>query len=143
MAIAEFPTHALVVDEADAANPDPQRLPADEQTARDRHRRDHRGVLVDRLDAESDGVGRALDRDLLAADVNVAARRRHRARQHLDQRRLAGAVVAEEADDLALADGEGNVLERAHAAVIFGDVLHADQVVGHAQPSVWCRRSMP
>ena len=47
--------------------------------------------------------------DLLAAEVMLPLVIGHRAGEHLDQRRLAGAVVAEQADDLALADDEGHV----------------------------------
>ena len=61
--------------------------------------------------------------------------------QHLDQRRLAGAVVAEQADDLALVDVEVDVVERLHAAVELADVLHADEVSAIAQVPAWCRRS--
>jgi hypothetical protein len=42
-----------------------------------------------------------------------------RAGQDLDQRRLAGAVVADEADGLAGMDGEVDILQRVHAAVPF------------------------
>ena len=38
--------------------------------------------------------------------------------EHLQRRRLAGAVRAEEADDLALADLEDDVVDRAHLAVL-------------------------
>ena len=62
--------------------------------------------------------------------------------EHLDQRRLAGAVVAEEPDDLALVDREGDVVERLDAAVELADVLHADEFFGHrVQVPAWCRRS--
>ena len=120
------------------------RLAAEEEVARDRKLRDQGRVLVDRLDAERDRVGGAADVDLAAADVDVAAGRRDRARQNLDQRRLAGAVVAEEPDDLALVDRQVDVLERLDAAVELGDVLHADEFFGHvAQVPAWCRRSSP
>ena len=57
--------------------------------------------LVDRLDPVGLGVARVLDRDRLAVDEDLAAVGRVGARQGPDQRRLAGAVAADEADDLA------------------------------------------
>ena len=52
----------------------------------------------------------------LAAHDDLAARRLHHAGQDLDQRRLAGAVVADEADDLALVDVEIDAAQRVDAA---------------------------
>ncbi|MDZ7706743.1 MAG: hypothetical protein U5J97_02390 [Trueperaceae bacterium] len=63
---------------------------------------DERGVLVDRLDAQVDGVGRVTDPHLLAAHVDLPGGGAHRSRQDLDERRLARAVVAQQADDLPL-----------------------------------------
>ena len=124
------------------------RLAAEEQVARDGELRDQRRVLVDRLDAVGDRVGRVPDVDLPALHVDFAAGRAHRARQHLDQRRLAGAVVAEQADDLVAEDAERHAVERAHASVIFADVLHEDEFFageffGHGQFPDWCLRSRP
>ena len=133
---ARHRVHRLHVEPAEQARP-LHRLAPEEEVARDRELRHQRAVLVDRLDAVADGVGGAVDRRLLAADVDLAAGDRHRAGQHLDQRRLAGAVVAEEPDDLALAHHEGHVLERPHPPIVLGDVLHADQV-GHGFRSPRC-----
>src|ERR1700692_586704 len=49
------------------------RLAAEEQVARDRQLRHQRRILVDRLDAEGDGIGRVLDAYLAAAHLDVAA----------------------------------------------------------------------
>ena len=57
--------------------------------------------LVDRLDAERLGIARIVDLGQLAIDVDVAGIALVGARQDLDQRRLAGAVVAEQAHHLA------------------------------------------
>ena len=127
--VARDRVHPRLVHAVQEARPF-DRLAAEEEVARDGELRDQRGILVDRLDPVRDRVGRGADRHLLAAHENVAARDRHGARQHLDQRRFSGAVVAEQADDLALVDDEGHVLQRLHAAVGLVDVRHADQF-GH------------
>ncbi len=58
-------------------------------------------VLVDHPDAAADGVARALHAHRLAAQEHLAAVGLVEAEQHLDQRRLAGAVLAQQAEDLA------------------------------------------
>ena len=55
--------------------------------------------------------------------------RRHHAGHHLDQRRLAGAVVADQADDLVPADGEIDVAQRLDGAEILLHALEADDVM--------------
>ena len=82
-----------------------QRFAAEEEIARDGQFGYESGVLVYRLDAVFDGVGSVVDRDLLAVYCNGATASRYRAREDLDQGRLASAVVAEQANDLAFADG--------------------------------------
>ena len=77
-----------------------ERLAAEEQIARDRELRDQRRILVDRLDAERDRVGRAADVDLLPRTMMSPLVARTAPDEHLDQRRLARAVVAEQPDDL-------------------------------------------
>ncbi len=52
-----------------------------------------------------------------AVDVHRAAVRRVDARQHLEQRRLARAVVADDAEELALGDVEGDVVEGVQVVV--------------------------
>jgi len=47
----------------------------------------------------------------VAEHARLAGRRMDDPGQHLDQRRLAGPVGADQADDLALADGEADVLD--------------------------------
>ena len=77
-----------------------------------------REVLVDDLDPEPRRVLRAVDRDLLAVEVHVAVVDRVDPGDALDQRRLAGAVVADERHHLARADVEvdvGQRLDRAEA----------------------------
>ena len=47
-------------------------------------------------------------------------------RQHLQRRRLAGAVGADDADDLASLDGEGDVVHRDEAAVLLAQSPRLD-----------------
>jgi hypothetical protein len=61
-----------------------------------------REVLVDDLDAEVRGVLRAVDRDGLALEEDLPAVCGVCAGDALDQRLLAGAVVADERHDLAV-----------------------------------------
>ena len=54
-----------------------------------------------------------------------------RAGERLDQRRLAGAVVADERDDLAGVDLEVDVLERRHAAEALREPSAASSITPH------------
>src|SRR5262249_11828849 len=58
-------------------------------------------VLVDGLDAGAPCIHRRAEMDLLAVHQDLAMVGRDRAGQRLDQRRLAGAVVADDRQDLA------------------------------------------
>ena len=68
----------------------------------------------------------ALARDVVAGDARVAARRAGAPRQHADGRRLAGAVVAEQAQDLAFSHAEADLIDRTHFAVVLREVVHLD-----------------
>ena len=54
--------------------------------------------------------------------------RTHEAIDHLDQRRLAGPVLAQQGVDLSGRDGEGHVVVGAHAGIAFPDPLGAEHV---------------
>ncbi len=58
-------------------------------------------MLMHQRDAGLLGIGRRTHRDPLARDIDLAGIGLDRAAQHLDQRRLAGTVLANDADDLA------------------------------------------
>ena len=51
---------------------------------------------------------------------------RKQRRQESDRRALAGAVGADEAEDLTLADGEAQVVDGDEIAVALGEVAHLD-----------------
>ena len=53
--------------------------------------------------------------------------------EDLDERRLAGAVVADQPEHLALAQVQADVAQRRDRAEALGDVLDAQHVVGRAR----------
>ena len=86
-----------------------------------------REILVDDLDPELGRVLRAVDRDPLAVEEDLAAVDRVDAGDALDQRRLAGAVVADERHDLAVAHLEVDVVERLHRAEVLRDAAQLER----------------
>ena len=77
---------------------------------------EQREILVDGLDPERARVGRRVDRDRRAVHLDRAAVEPVHAAQALDQRRLAGAVVAEQREHLAAAHVEVDPVERGDRA---------------------------
>src|SRR5436190_1546846 len=89
------------------------------------------GILKD--DAESlANFGRILD-GIQTVELERAARRAEHGRQHLDGRRLPGAVGPEERERLAPAHVEGDVIHRRHGAEGANEMLDADYAVVLAQ----------
>ena len=84
---------------------------AQEQVEIDRELRDQREVLVDGLDPVRAGVLDGVEADALAADQHIAAVLLVEPAQDLDERALAGSVVADEAEHLALAQDEVDAAE--------------------------------
>ena len=103
-----------------------ERLAAEEEVPRDAHQRDHAEVLEHRRDAVFGRVARAPEADRGAVDQDLAVGRLVDAGEDLDQRRLAGAVVAEEAMDLAGIDLDVDVAERDDRAEMLGDAAELD-----------------
>ena len=67
------------------------------------------------------------------SEADVAAGRRLFAKDHSDQRRLAGAVRPDEPADDAVRNGERDAVERDDAAEAYADVLDGEQcIVMHA-----------
>src|SRR6185437_9306980 len=75
-------------------------LAAEEDVGRDVERGRDREILVDGLDAGPARVERPAEVDGLPVEPDLALVWLQRARQRLDQRRLAGAVVADHGEDL-------------------------------------------
>ena len=92
--------HAPAVEQRDRPEP-PARLAAQEDVRRDVEVVAEREVLVDDLDARGAGVERRCrTRRARRPAASSPDGRREDAAEHLDQRRLAGAVVADQADGL-------------------------------------------
>src|SRR5437762_4254977 len=116
----------LDVDEAESAGD----LPADEEVSPERLLLTQRLTLVDRLDPQVVGLP---DRILVevhqaVAHPDVPRRWPEDAADDLDEGRLAGPIVAEQAHDLVPAHLEIDVRERLHLAEGHVDVLEADDV---------------
>ena len=103
-----------------------ERLAAEEEVPRDAHQRDHAEILEHGGDAVFRRVARAPEAHRRAVDQDLALGRLVDAGEDLDQRRLAGAVVAEEAMDLAGIDLDVDVAERDHRAEMLGDAAELD-----------------
>ena len=82
--------------------------------------------LVDRLDPERLRVARVRDLNRLAVQEDLARVGPVRAGQDPHERRLAGAVAADEADDLAWVQVDDDVLDGVDATERHADVAHLD-----------------
>src|ERR1700727_1370826 len=107
-----FPSHAVMIDQAYAADPQAQRLAADEKVSGDRHRRHHRGVLIDRFNAETHGDCGRSDLDPPSLNANLTLVGVQNGREYFDQRRFSRAVVAHESDHLTRLYVESDALQR-------------------------------
>jgi hypothetical protein len=101
----------------------------EEHVVVDRQLVDEREVLVDAVDPERPRVVDRAQLDLLALDDEAALVGLLEARDRLDERGLARAVVAEQAEDLALAQVQVDVAQRRDGPEALGDVLDAQHVV--------------
>ena len=82
-------------------------------------------------DAAVDDAVRGDARDLRAVEQDRSCRRHQRARQHVEDRALAGAVRADQAENLALLDPERHVVDSGEAA----EALHQPVYRQHAELS--------
>ena len=86
-----------------------------------------RQLLEDRDDARPVGGARPGEADDLPGQPDLAFVGLDHAGDDLDQRRLAGAVLAQDGMDRARPAGEVDLLQRAHAAVALGDAAQLEQ----------------
>ena len=91
------------------------RIEAKRDVFEHRHRLEQREVLEHHADAEPASRARIGDADGRAVEDDLALVGREDAVDHLDQRRLSGAVLAEQRVDLAGLDAQVDVVVRAHA----------------------------
>ena len=109
--------HAAEVDESDPVS----RLTPEEDVLGDGHQRDEVDLLIDRRDPGLLRVERPRESSTGAGEQQVTVIRLVDARQHLDQGRLARAVLAHECHALARADGEVDGIQGRHTRESFGD----------------------
>src|ERR1700737_1301790 len=103
------------------------RLGAEEEVAPDRHQR-HRGeVLEDDRDARRAGVARPAEVHLETLDEDITLVVRMNPGEDLDQRRLPGAVVAEDAGHLAGSHLHADVVQGDDVAEVLADVTDLEQ----------------
>src|SRR5207249_1542128 len=84
-------------------------------------------------DAAVDDAIRGCARDLRAIEHDRSRRRRKRARQHVEDRALARAVRADQAENLALLDPERHIVDSGEAA----EALHQSFYRQHARTSAY------
>ena len=116
--------------------PTARELGAEEEVAPHLHEAHHREVLVDGGDAVFERLARGAEGDDVAVDLHRALVVGVQAGDDLDQGRLAGAVVAEDAGHLAGPDGEVDPLEGADRPVGLADVDHLDEGLPRVQARV-------
>src|SRR5208337_469317 len=99
----------------------------DPRVLRDRQVRAKRQLLEDRAQSQRLGAGGRPAALLLAGDDEPSAVRRHAAVQDVHQRRLAGPVVADDADAFAFGDGKIDAVQSPDGAVGFRHAPEVDE----------------
>jgi len=100
------------------------RLPADKDVLRYRQVRAQVHFLIDRLDSRRFRVERSREAHGLPAQPDLASIMSEHARQHVDERRFARAVLAHQRMDLAGKEPEIHLLQRLHARERLVDAGH-------------------
>ncbi|MHC2783736.1 hypothetical protein ACVMBZ_002950 [Bradyrhizobium liaoningense] len=149
--IGEDLVHLLV--DAGLAAPDPGkpqgvaddvarglRMRADADVVHHRQVREQRHVLEGSADADLGDPVRRPRQDADAVHQDVAGRRLIQPRKAIEERGLAGAVGADQAEDLALVHVEGHAVERDDAAEHDADVANREQ--GRCPPRELCLRHL-
>ena len=108
---------ATEADEAAAVGP----VAAEEDVLGDAERAGGGELLVDEADADVLAFAHRGERGGAAVEGDLAGRGREGAGDDVDQRRLAGAVLADEADDLARRDAEVDAMQHGHVAEALRD----------------------
>ena len=84
-------------------------------------------VLVDHADAESEGVGGVADVHRLAIDFDRTLVRRVGAEEYVHEAGFAGAVLAEEAKNIACVEGEVDAVAGSDGPEALRDAAHGDE----------------
>ncbi len=107
--------------------PAPRQLVVEGDVLRDRQVGEQRKVLINHLEAGAHRVDRLPDRPRSPVHRDCSRVRRHHAREDLDQGRLAAAVLAGEAHDLARFDRESDLVQRVNAGERLAHAFHSEQ----------------
>ena len=94
-----------------------------------------RELLVNRAQPERFGARRRMGALFLPGDDQPTAIRNDAAVQDVHKRRLAGAVMADDADALALSDREINAVQSPNGAIGFFDSYEVDKRSARVRPS--------
>ena len=97
------------------------------EVLRDRQRGNETRLLVDHCDPVAPRAGRTGNLYSLAVKKDFACRRRDSAGQDFDQRRFAGAVLAQNGVHLAAPQIEVDVFQRGDAPILLNDVFHLEE----------------
>ena len=116
--------------DVDAAQTVEGLLASEVQVLRDGERRDQAGFLEHHRDAALQRIARGCEPHRLAEQRDRAGTRRHHARDDLAQRRLAGAVLAQQRVHLTLAQLEVDVLHGIGAEVLLRHASHLQRGTG-------------
>jgi hypothetical protein len=117
--VARRPLHEIPVQPAQ--RPADRLLAADEEVAGDAHERHGREILIDRGDAAIESIARRPQGYGRAEDADLPGGRLEDAREQLDERRFAGAIVAEETVNFAELDRERDPAHGDHRSEQLGD----------------------
>ena len=98
--------------------------------------REERQVLEGAADAEAGDAMRRHGEQRPAVKLDLSAAGNVEPAHAVEERRLAGAVGADEADDLALADVEGHAVQGHDAAEPDGDVAHDEKRARQSAPVI-------
>src|SRR6185436_9956856 len=99
----------------------PPGLSSQEDVRGDVERGSDREILIDGLDACAARIAWRTEADAHAVETDLSLVRLQRARERLDQRRLAGPVVADHSDDLVRIELEIDSVERNNLPVPLGE----------------------
>ena len=130
--------HPPPVDQAEAPG-----FAAEEDVLGDRAERHEVDLLVDGADAAALRFLRRGEIDRPTGEQDRTAVAAVGAGQHLDQGRLAGAVLADQRHDFARRDFERSWRQRLHALEALVDVAHGEERSGHATSRPWRLESAP
>ena len=109
---------------------------AENNVLRDRENRYQHEVLVNHADPCINRISRGIHHQGLVVDEHLAGRRGVQPGEDVHQRRLAGAVLTEERDSLALRHREVHIIIGEHTRELLGDPTHLELHSGLPQSTL-------